>query len=236
MVCPIFAFLNAMPFQAPLTRRPRRECCRFGAECFVSCHICPALRLPEYRLLTICRSAAEYTMDRIDAVRLASFSVAGAPGATAPFDAPSTGTLSGRMDIVFIENFIGQTIIGIDSSEQHVLQPVRMNLAIGVPAIRACTTDRIEDTINYAAVRSALHALLASHGVRLLEALAEAGARLLITQVGAHRVPVSLPKPAKFDDVSAVGVQIERQRSDIPQAATDPKSTRLNSSHQIISY
>jgi dihydroneopterin aldolase len=161
-------------------------------------------------------------MDRMDAVRLASFSAAGAdagaPGVTAPFDSPSTGTLSGRMDIVFIENFVGQTIIGIDSSEQHVLQPVRMNLAIGVPAIRACTTDRIEDTINYAAVRSALHALLASHGVRLLEALAEAVARLLITEFGAHWVRVALAKPAKFDDVSAVGVQIERQRSDIPQA------------------
>ena len=156
-------------------------------------------------------------MDRLDAVRLASFSAAGVPGATAPFDAPSTAMPSGRMDIVFIENFVGQTIIGIDSSEQHVPQPVRMNLAIGVPAIRACTTDRIEDTINYAAVRSALHGLLASHGVRLLEALAEAVARLLITEFGAHWVRVALAKPAKFDDVSAVGVQIERQRSDMPQ-------------------
>jgi dihydroneopterin aldolase len=162
-------------------------------------------------------------MDRIDAVRLASFFAAGAnagvPGTTARFDSPAIGVLSGRMDIVFIEDFIGQTIIGIDSSEQHVLQPVRMNLGIGVPANRACTTDRIEDTINYAAVRSALHALLASHGVRLLEALAEAVARLLITEFGAHWVRVALAKPAKFDDVSAVGVQIERHRSDIPQDA-----------------
>ncbi|WOD15344.1 dihydroneopterin aldolase [Paraburkholderia kirstenboschensis] len=164
-------------------------------------------------------------MDRIDTVRLASFCAAadaGTPLAGMPWGAssegPSAGTLPKRMDIVFIENFIGQTIIGIDSSELHVPQPVRMNLAIGVPAIRACTTDRIEDTINYAAVRSALHALLESHGVRLLEALAEAVARLLITDFGAHWVRVSLAKPAKFDDVAAVGVQIERQRSDMPIA------------------
>ena len=163
-------------------------------------------------------------MDRIDAVRFASFSAAGgdasAPGKAAPSALPGTGTLPVRMDIVFIENFVGQTIIGIDSSELHVPQPVRMNLAIGVPGIRACSTDRIEDTINYAAVRSALHALFASHGVRLLEALAETVARMLITEFGAHWVRVSLAKPAKFDDVSAVGVQIERQRSDFPQAAT----------------
>ncbi|HYS62577.1 MAG TPA: dihydroneopterin aldolase [Paraburkholderia sp.] len=163
-------------------------------------------------------------MDRIDTVRLARFSGAcadaDASGPTARLDAPSAGVSPGRMDIVFIENFVGQTIIGIDSSEQHVLQPIRMNLAIGMPSIRACTTDRIEDTINYAAVREALHALLAAHGVRLLEALAEAVARLLIADFGAHWVRVSLAKPAKFDDVAAVGVQIERQRSDVAKTSS----------------
>jgi 7,8-dihydroneopterin aldolase/epimerase/oxygenase len=143
-------------------------------------------------------------MDRIDTVRLAAFPSIGSDASALPR----------RMDIVFIENFIGQTVIGIDSSEQHVPQPVRVNLAIGVPAIRACTTDRIEDTVNYAAVRGALLALFASHRVRLLEALAETIAQLLITDFGAHWVRVSLAKPAKFDDVEAVGVQIERQRSD----------------------
>ncbi|MEC5404566.1 dihydroneopterin aldolase [Paraburkholderia sp. MPAMCS5] len=162
-------------------------------------------------------------MDRIDAVRLARFSSAcaddAAPRAGVPWGASSgttsAGALPGCMDVVFIENFMGQTIIGIDSSELHVPQPIRMNLAIGVPAIRACTTDCIDDTINYAAVRSALHALLESHGVRLLEALAEAVARLLIADFGAHWVRVALAKPAKFDDVAAVGVQIERQRGDL---------------------
>jgi dihydroneopterin aldolase len=147
-------------------------------------------------------------MDRIDTVRLAAF-----PDIGSDLGAP-VGTLPERMDIVFIENFVAQTIIGIDSSELHVPQPVRMNLAIGVPAIRACTTDRIEDTINYAAVRSALLDLFASHRVRLLEALAETIAQLLISDFGAHWVRISLAKPAKFDDVAAVGVQIERRRGD----------------------
>ncbi|KXU83068.1 dihydroneopterin aldolase [Paraburkholderia monticola] len=149
-------------------------------------------------------------MDRIDTVRLAAFSSFGAnPGSQAD-------ALPERLDIVFIENFVGRTVIGIDSSEQHVAQPVRVNLAIGVPAIRACTTDRIEDTVNYAAVREALVALFASHHVRLLEALAETIAQLLIAEFGAHWVRVSLAKPAKFADLAAVGVQIERRRGDGP--------------------
>jgi dihydroneopterin aldolase len=145
-------------------------------------------------------------MDRIDTVRLAAFPSLGS----------DASALSERMDIVFIENFTGETVIGIDSSELHVPQPVRVNLAIGVPAIRACTTDRIEDTVNYAAVREALLALFASHRVRLLEALAETIAQLLIADFGAHWVRVSLAKPAKFDDVVAVGVQIERRRIELP--------------------
>jgi dihydroneopterin aldolase len=148
-------------------------------------------------------------MDRIDTVRLAAFSSAfSTPGVNA-------GALPERMDIVFIENFTAQTVIGIDTSELHLPQPVRVNLAIGVPAIRACTTDRIEDTVNYAAVRSALLELFASHRVQLLEALAETIAQLLISDFGAHWVRVSLAKPAKFDDVTAVGVQIERRRGDV---------------------
>ncbi|AET92049.1 dihydroneopterin aldolase [Burkholderia sp. YI23] len=118
----------------------------------------------------------------------------------------------GAMDIVYIEGLTGQTVIGIDSSELHDPQPVRLDLAIGVPSLRACATDRIEDTVNYAAVREAVLSLFASHGLQLLEALAERIAQLVIADFGAHWVRVSLAKPAKFDDVDAVGVVIERRR------------------------
>ncbi|MDE1179154.1 dihydroneopterin aldolase [Paraburkholderia sp.] len=130
----------------------------------------------------------------------------------APGDAAHRHAGPVPMDIVYIEGFTGRTVIGIDPSELHVPQIVKMSLAIGVPTIRACTSDRIDDTVNYAAVRDALHALLASHGTQLLEALAEKVAQLLIGQFGAHWVRVSLAKPAKFDDVESVGVLIERRR------------------------
>jgi 7,8-dihydroneopterin aldolase/epimerase/oxygenase len=124
------------------------------------------------------------------------------------------------MDIVYIEGLTGQTVIGIDASELHDPQTVRMSLAIGVPCLRACVTDRIEDTVNYAAVREAVHALLASHRLQLLEALAERIAQLAIADFGAHWVRVALAKPAKFDDVDAVGVVIERRRG----AADTPRN------------
>ncbi|KMQ81054.1 Dihydroneopterin aldolase [Candidatus Burkholderia pumila] len=109
------------------------------------------------------------------------------------------------MDIVYIEGLAGNTVIGIDRSELHEPQPVCMNLAIGVPSLKACTTDRIEDTVNYAAVREAILALLESHRVQLLEALAERIAQLVIADFGAYWV--------RIPDVDAVGVVIERRHS-----------------------
>jgi 7,8-dihydroneopterin aldolase/epimerase/oxygenase len=116
------------------------------------------------------------------------------------------------MDLIFIEGFEGETVIGINSDELNRPQPVRIDLVASVPRNRACDTDRINDTIDYGAVHEALTRLLASHQVQLLEALAEAITKLLIDTFGAHWVRVVLVKPRKFANVRAVGVAIERRR------------------------
>jgi dihydroneopterin aldolase len=141
------------------------------------------------------------------------------PSSARPMPAPAdreepAAAPRAALDIVYIEGFVAQTVIGIDTEELHEPQPIQLDLSIGVPSLRACETDQIGDTINYAAVRAELHTLLATHKVQLLEALAERIAQLLIARFGAHWVRVKLCKPAKFDDVAAVGVIIERRRGD----------------------
>jgi 7,8-dihydroneopterin aldolase/epimerase/oxygenase len=116
------------------------------------------------------------------------------------------------MDIIFIEGFEGETVIGIDPEELHHTQPVRIDLWAGLPRSRACETDRIADTLDYGKIHGALEALLAAHGVQLLEALAETIAQSVLVDFGAHWVRVSLVKPRKFPNVKAVGVTIERHR------------------------
>ena len=127
-------------------------------------------------------------------------------------DSSGEKPFSEAMDLIFIEGFEGETVIGINKDELTLPQPVRIDLVAGLPRSRACDTDRITDTIDYSAVHEALTRLLASHNVRLLEALAEAIADLLIDTFGAHWVRVVLVKPRKFANVSAVGVAIERRR------------------------
>ncbi len=120
------------------------------------------------------------------------------------------------LDVIFIEGFEGATVVGINKDEVSVPQTVRIDVAAGRPALRACATDRIADTIDYGAVHGALEQLLATHRVRMLEALAEAIARLLIDRFGAQWVRVAVAKPRKYDNVAAVGVMIERRASEPP--------------------
>ena len=138
-----------------------------------------------------------------------------------PAPAPQT------MDLIFIEGFVGNTVIGIHESELHRPQPLEIDVHAGLPHARACDTDRIADTIDYGVVSERLRRLLAEHRLTLLEAFAEKIAEILIVEFGAHWVRVRVVKPRKFDDVRAVGVQIER-------FAFQPESTQPGHSADVI--
>ncbi len=114
------------------------------------------------------------------------------------------------MDVIFIEGFVGETVIGIHASELHRAQPIVIDLHAGVPRAQACSTDRIGDTIDYSVVAERLRRLLREHKLQLLEAFAETVADILLNEFGARWVRVKVVKPKKFDDVEAVGVMIER--------------------------
>jgi dihydroneopterin aldolase len=114
------------------------------------------------------------------------------------------------MDLIFVEGFVGETVIGIHESELHRTQPLVIDIVAGLRRSRACDTDRIQDTIDYGEVCERLRRLLAEHRLQLLEAFAETIAHILIDEFGAHWARVKVVKPKKFGDVAAVGVQIER--------------------------
>jgi len=130
-----------------------------------------------------------------------------------PLAMPAAFTSDGEaMDLIFIEGFTGQTVIGIHDQELHRPQTIRVDLTAGLPRSHACDTDRIADTIDYSELRTRLHQLLAQHSVQLLEALAEQVAHIALHEFPAHWVRVRVAKPHKFEDTAAVGVVIERRR------------------------
>lgn len=154
---------------------------------------------------------------------------------TAPLDHAAAGP-SGAvepLDLVFIEGFVGSTVIGIHESELHLPQPVVIDVCAGLPRVAACDTDRIADTLDYGALRLRLQRLMSGHGVQLLEALAERVAHIALDEFGAHWVRVRVAKPRKFDDTAAVGVLIERHREPAGSAAVRAASLRLIASGMV---
>ena len=131
------------------------------------------------------------------------------------------------LDLIFIEGFRGDTVIGIHDSELHRPKPLVIDIHAGLPRSRACDTDQIADTIDYGVVRDRLRELLQHHGVTLLEAFAEKVAHLLLADFGAAWVRVKVVKPRKFDDVDAVGVQIERDRSTLAPPPASGRSAQV---------
>lgn len=137
--------------------------------------------------------------------------------------APQAVVAAEPLDLIFVEGLRGHTVIGIDDGELHDPQPLVIDVVAGLPRARACDTDRIVDTIHYGLVRERLLRLMREHRLQLLEAFAETIATILLHEFGAAWVRVKVVKPHKFDDVDAVGVQIERHAGSaaarIPRAA-----------------
>jgi dihydroneopterin aldolase len=118
------------------------------------------------------------------------------------------------VDIIFLQDFRIDLLIGIYEWERKMPQTVQLDLEIGLPGTRAGLTDRIEDTIDYGAVVARLKSTLAERHFDLLEALAEHVADVIRREFGAPWVRVSVTKLGMLRDIRRVGLVIERGSRD----------------------
>lgn len=114
------------------------------------------------------------------------------------------------MDIIFIDDFRLEILVGIYEWEKRVPQAVRFNLEIGIPDRRSPHSNAIDDTIDYAKVVSRIEHSLREHHFSLLEALAEHVAGLIVEEFKSPWAKVSVAKLAPLRNVKSLGVTIER--------------------------
>jgi dihydroneopterin aldolase len=113
------------------------------------------------------------------------------------------------MDIIFIQDFRVEILIGVYEWERRVPQTVQLDLEIGLPP-REKRSDRIGDTIDYSKVVARINATLAENHFVLVEALAEHIAQLVITEFRAPWIRASVTKLGALKGVKRLGVTIER--------------------------
>jgi 7,8-dihydroneopterin aldolase/epimerase/oxygenase len=119
------------------------------------------------------------------------------------------------MDIIFIRELRAPAWIGIYEWEKLKPQTLDFELEIGLDTHQAGETDNIRHTIHYGEVVERIQADLKDQHFKLLEALAEHIAKVVLNDFKALWVKVSVAKIAHMRSVKMVGVTIFRKREGV---------------------
>jgi dihydroneopterin aldolase len=114
------------------------------------------------------------------------------------------------MDVITIQDFRVETAIGFYEWERRLPQNIQLDIEFGLPGRHAATSDRIRDTIDYAAVVHRIRDSLSTTHFILLERLAEHIASILREEFKSPWVRVSATKSGILRGVRRVGITIER--------------------------
>lgn len=114
------------------------------------------------------------------------------------------------MDTIFLQEVKVQTVLGVPEWERMRPQTVLLDIELAMPHSRACESDAIEDTIDYGQIVARVRETLAQKSFRLVEALAEEVAQLVLREFGTPWIRVRVAKPGILTGVKQLGVVIER--------------------------
>lgn len=118
------------------------------------------------------------------------------------------------MDKIFIRGLKVETIIGIYDWERTLVRPLIFDLELGFDSREAAASDRMRDSIDYAAVGQTVRDIALNLKPQLLETLAEKIARALFDHFPILSLRLLIDKPGAIPDVKGVGVEIDRRRED----------------------
>jgi len=116
------------------------------------------------------------------------------------------------MDRIRICDLLVRCILGINESERREKQDVLINLTIYTDMRKAGKTDRIEDSVDYRALKKRVLAMVESSQYFLEEALADAVAELCLSEPRVLQVEVRVEKPNALRFARSVAVELTRKR------------------------
>lgn len=114
------------------------------------------------------------------------------------------------MDRIVIRELRARAVLGVDDEERRELQDVLVTVTLHADLRRAGASDRLEDAIDYRAVKKQVLAAVEGSRYRLVEALAERVAALCLAQRGVRRVDVVVEKPGALRFARSAAVEITR--------------------------
>ena len=116
-------------------------------------------------------------------------------------------------DKLIIRDLAARCIIGVRPGERRRTQDVLLTIALHADLRAAGRSDRLEDSLDYKAVKQRVLALVEKSQFRLVEALASAVADACLESPRVERVTVTLQKPGALRFARCAEVEITRERT-----------------------
>lgn len=116
------------------------------------------------------------------------------------------------MDSIFLQEIKAEVKLGVPEWERMLPQTVLLDIELDMPHSRSCTSDSIEDTIDYSQIVTTIRQSLGTCSFNLVEALAEHVCQLVLNNFATPRVKVRVAKPGIIPGVRQLGVVIERTK------------------------
>ena len=115
------------------------------------------------------------------------------------------------MDRIVIHELLVRCVLGDDDEERREQQDVLISVTLHADLRKAGESDRIEDAIDYRAVKKEILAAAEGSRYRLVEALAERIAALCLGHPGVLRADVVVEKPGSPRFARSAAVEITRE-------------------------
>jgi len=117
-------------------------------------------------------------------------------------------------DRIHIHDLFLRCLVGINPEERREKQDVIINIAMEVDLRAAAASDRIEDTVDYKAIKKSVIRMVETSDFFLVERLAGRIAEVCLAEARVQRVTVKVEKPGALRFARSVGVEITRGRDE----------------------
>lgn len=115
------------------------------------------------------------------------------------------------MEQIIIQGLQLPTVIGVYDWERTQQTTLLADIILDAPLSKACHSDNVDDTIDYAKFSEALVELAASSEFELLESLGQALCDCALQQFNVQKIDLTLEKPGILPNAAKVAVRVVRQ-------------------------
>jgi len=115
-------------------------------------------------------------------------------------------------DKIHIRDINGLCLIGTNPEERQRPQEIVVNIALECDLGPACKSDRLEDSVDYAALKDKIVAVMERGKFSLLEKLAEEISEICLADHRVSTATVIVDKPLRLTGCQSAAVEIRRSR------------------------